>query len=107
DAPAGAPARGRFAYEYLFRFDGPISVGANEIHRGGIAAALGLHRGGNATLLDELRESAPIRQAVQRILSEHRPVDADHGYDKAVWAALLRDVWPQVTSPQDVRVVLD
>ena len=107
DAPAGAPARGRFAYEYLFRFDGPISVGANEIHRGGIAAALGLHRGGNATLLDELREAAPIRQAVQRILSEHRTVEADPGYDKAVWTALLRDVWPQVTSPQDVRIVLD
>ena len=107
EAPAGAPARGRFAYEYLFRFDGPISVGANEIHRGGIAAGLGLHRGGNSGLLDELRETLPIRQAAQRILSERRIVDAAPGYDKEVWAALLRDVWPQVTSAQDVRVFLD
>jgi hypothetical protein len=35
----GAPARGRFGYEYLFRFDGTIGVGANEVHRIGIAAA--------------------------------------------------------------------
>lgn len=39
----GAPARGRFSYEYLFRFDGSIGVGANEVHRAGIAAqALGI-----------------------------------------------------------------
>ncbi len=39
----GAPARGRFGYEYLFRFDGSIGVGANEVHRIGIAsAALGV-----------------------------------------------------------------
>jgi alkylation response protein AidB-like acyl-CoA dehydrogenase len=39
----GAPARGRFGYEYLFRFDGTIGVGANEVHRMGIAAsALGI-----------------------------------------------------------------
>jgi alkylation response protein AidB-like acyl-CoA dehydrogenase len=39
----GAPARGRFSYEYLFRFDGSIGVGANEVHRMGIAAlALGI-----------------------------------------------------------------
>ena len=39
----GAPARGRFSYEYLFRFDGTIGVGANEVHRVGIAAsALGI-----------------------------------------------------------------
>jgi alkylation response protein AidB-like acyl-CoA dehydrogenase len=39
----GAPARGRFGYEYLFRFDGTIGVGANEVHRAGIAAtALGI-----------------------------------------------------------------
>ncbi len=35
----GAPAGGRFGYEYLFRFDGSIGVGANEVHRAGIAAA--------------------------------------------------------------------
>ncbi len=35
----GAPARGRLGYEYLFRFDGSIGVGANEVHRTGIAAA--------------------------------------------------------------------
>jgi 3-oxocholest-4-en-26-oyl-CoA dehydrogenase alpha subunit len=35
----GAPAAGRFGYEYLFRFDGSIGVGANEVHRLGIAAA--------------------------------------------------------------------
>jgi alkylation response protein AidB-like acyl-CoA dehydrogenase len=34
-----APARGRFGYEYLFRFDGTIGVGANEVHRAAIAAA--------------------------------------------------------------------
>ena len=39
----GAPARGRFGYEYLFRFDGSIGVGANELHRTGIAGlALGI-----------------------------------------------------------------
>jgi alkylation response protein AidB-like acyl-CoA dehydrogenase len=39
----GAPARGRFGYEYLFRFDGSIGVGANEVHRTAIAAlALGI-----------------------------------------------------------------
>jgi 3-oxocholest-4-en-26-oyl-CoA dehydrogenase alpha subunit len=38
-----APARGRFSYEYLFRFDGSIGVGANEVHRMAIAAsALGI-----------------------------------------------------------------
>jgi alkylation response protein AidB-like acyl-CoA dehydrogenase len=36
-APAGAPWGGRFAFEYLFRVDGPISVGANELHRDTIA----------------------------------------------------------------------
>lgn len=108
-APDGAPARGRFAYEYLFRFDGPISVGANEIHRGGIAAALGLHRGGNGALLDALREDAPIRQAIQQVLPFHNPAarGSDPGYDRDIWTAVLRDVWPRVTSPQDVRVVLD
>jgi alkylation response protein AidB-like acyl-CoA dehydrogenase len=41
-----AAAGGRFAFEYLFRVDGPISVGANELHRTGIAqAGLGLPRG--------------------------------------------------------------
>jgi 3-oxocholest-4-en-26-oyl-CoA dehydrogenase alpha subunit len=35
----GAPAGGRLGYEYLFRFDGSIGVGANELHRVGIAAA--------------------------------------------------------------------
>jgi alkylation response protein AidB-like acyl-CoA dehydrogenase len=41
-----AAAGGRFAFEYLFRVDGPISVGANELHRSGIAqAGLGLPRG--------------------------------------------------------------
>jgi alkylation response protein AidB-like acyl-CoA dehydrogenase len=34
-----AAAHGRFGYEYLFRFDGTIGVGANEVHRVGIAAA--------------------------------------------------------------------
>jgi alkylation response protein AidB-like acyl-CoA dehydrogenase len=39
----GVPAGGRFGYEYLFRFDGSIGVGANEVHRAGIAAlALGI-----------------------------------------------------------------
>jgi alkylation response protein AidB-like acyl-CoA dehydrogenase len=38
-AAEGAPAGGRFGYEYLFRFDGSIGVGANEVHRAGIAAA--------------------------------------------------------------------
>jgi alkylation response protein AidB-like acyl-CoA dehydrogenase len=38
-------AAGRFCYEYLFRVDGPISVGANELHRTGIAqGGLGLPR---------------------------------------------------------------
>ncbi len=42
-AVSGAPAGGRFGYEYLFRFDGTIGVGANEVHRIGIAsAALGI-----------------------------------------------------------------
>ena len=105
----GAPARGRFAYEYLFRFDGPISVGANEIHRGGIAAALGLHRGGNQTLLDALRVETPIRQSIQQVLAREDRDErtSDPGYDSGVWTALLRDVWPQVTSPQDIRVILD
>lgn len=41
-----APARGRFCFEYLFRVDGPISVGANELHRAGIAQlGVGLPRG--------------------------------------------------------------
>ena len=34
-----APASSRFGYEYLFRFDGTIGVGANEVHRIAIAAA--------------------------------------------------------------------
>ena len=38
-----AAAGGRFGYEYLFRFEGPVSVGANELHRVGIAARLGVH----------------------------------------------------------------
>lgn len=38
-AMPGVPANGRFGYEYLFRFDGSIGVGANEVHRVGIAAA--------------------------------------------------------------------
>lgn len=42
-SPVGAPAGGRFGYEYLFRFEGPVSVGANELHRSGIAAGLGVH----------------------------------------------------------------
>ena len=42
-AMPGVPANGRFGYEYLFRFDGTIGVGANEVHRAGIAAlALGI-----------------------------------------------------------------
>jgi alkylation response protein AidB-like acyl-CoA dehydrogenase len=45
-AVPAAPARGRFGYEYLFRFDGSIAVGANEIHRSGIAAALGVRTSG-------------------------------------------------------------
>ncbi|WP_436777406.1 acyl-CoA dehydrogenase family protein [Yinghuangia sp. YIM S09857] len=36
-AIAGAPWGGRFAYECLFRVDGPVSVGANELHRDGVA----------------------------------------------------------------------
>ena len=40
-----AAAGGRFCFEYLFRVDGPISVGANELHRTAIAqAGLGLPR---------------------------------------------------------------
>jgi alkylation response protein AidB-like acyl-CoA dehydrogenase len=40
-----AAARGRFCFEYLFRVDGPISVGANELHRTAIAqVGLGLPR---------------------------------------------------------------
>ena len=40
-----AGAGGRFCFEYLFRVDGPISVGANELHRSGIAQlGLGLPR---------------------------------------------------------------
>lgn len=35
----GAAGSGRFSYEYLFRFDGSVGVGANELHRIGIAAA--------------------------------------------------------------------
>jgi alkylation response protein AidB-like acyl-CoA dehydrogenase len=109
EAQEGAPARGRFAYEFLFRFDGPISVGANEIHRGGIAAALGLHRGGNRTLLDALRADTQMRQTVQQVLArENRAASDDEpGYDPDVWAGMLREVWPRVASTQDVRVVLD
>ncbi len=41
-----AAAGGRFCHEFLFRVDGPLSVGANELHRDGIAArGLGLPRG--------------------------------------------------------------
>jgi alkylation response protein AidB-like acyl-CoA dehydrogenase len=40
-----AAAAGRFCFEYLFRVDGPISVGANELHRNAIAhVGLGLPR---------------------------------------------------------------
>jgi alkylation response protein AidB-like acyl-CoA dehydrogenase len=40
-----AAAGGRFCFEYLFRVDGPISVGANELHRAAIAQlGLGLPR---------------------------------------------------------------
>jgi alkylation response protein AidB-like acyl-CoA dehydrogenase len=40
----GGPG-GRFCFEYLFRVDGPVSVGANELHRDGIAQlGLGLPR---------------------------------------------------------------
>jgi alkylation response protein AidB-like acyl-CoA dehydrogenase len=40
-----AAAGGRFCFEYLFRVDGPISVGANELHRNAIAqVGLGLPR---------------------------------------------------------------
>ena len=40
-----AAARGRFAWEYLERVHGAISVGSNEVHRDGIAqAGLGLPR---------------------------------------------------------------
>ena len=43
DAPPGAAGRGRFAWEYLERVHGTISVGANELQRDAIAArALGL-----------------------------------------------------------------
>jgi len=41
-----AAAAGRFCHEFLFRVDGPLSVGANELHRDGIAGrGLGLPRG--------------------------------------------------------------
>jgi alkylation response protein AidB-like acyl-CoA dehydrogenase len=41
----GAGPGERFCFEYLFRVDGPISVGANELHRDGIAQlGLGLPR---------------------------------------------------------------
>jgi 3-oxocholest-4-en-26-oyl-CoA dehydrogenase alpha subunit len=40
-----AAAGGRLCFEYLFRVDGPISVGANELHRAAIARlGLGLPR---------------------------------------------------------------
>jgi alkylation response protein AidB-like acyl-CoA dehydrogenase len=40
-----AAAGGRFCFEYLFRVDGPVSVGANELHRATIAQlGLGLPR---------------------------------------------------------------
>ena len=40
-----AAAAGRFCHEFLFRVDGPLSVGANELHRDGIAGrGLGLPR---------------------------------------------------------------
>jgi len=43
-APSAAGG-GRFCFEFLFRVDGPISVGANELHRTAIAqAGLGLPR---------------------------------------------------------------
>ena len=43
DAPPGAAGRGRFAWEYLERVHGTISVGANELQRDAVAArALGL-----------------------------------------------------------------
>ena len=41
-APVDVPGGGRFSYEYLFRFDGSVGVGANELHRIGIAAGLGV-----------------------------------------------------------------
>jgi alkylation response protein AidB-like acyl-CoA dehydrogenase len=44
-AASYAPVNGRFCYEYLYRVDGPLSVGANELHRSGIAqAGIGLPR---------------------------------------------------------------
>ena len=39
DVPDLAAARGRFAWEYLERVHGAISVGSNEVHRDGIAQA--------------------------------------------------------------------
>jgi len=39
DVPDMAAARGRFAWEYLERVHGAISVGSNEVHRDGIAQA--------------------------------------------------------------------
>ena len=39
DIPDLAAARGRFAWEYLERVHGAISVGSNEVHRDGIAQA--------------------------------------------------------------------
>jgi 3-oxocholest-4-en-26-oyl-CoA dehydrogenase alpha subunit len=45
EVPPGAAAGGRFAWEYLERIHGTISVGANELQRDSIAqAALGLPR---------------------------------------------------------------
>ncbi|MBX6388139.1 MAG: acyl-CoA dehydrogenase family protein [Frankia sp.] len=120
-ADPAAPARGRFAFEYLFRFDGTVSVGTNELHRDGIAASLGLSARARppadgddpAPAVDVPADGEPVRAAARALLSSWDlgrlagTTASGPGYDQSLWAALLADVWPRVATAAAVQAVAE
>jgi alkylation response protein AidB-like acyl-CoA dehydrogenase len=114
----GVPAGGRFSYEYLFRFEGSVAVGANELHRIGIAAnQLGVHarRGSEAApgQLDLLADGAPFRTSVRNLLAGGGPKrrslasGSNLGYDSELWEILRLKLWPWLGEPAELRMGLE
>ncbi len=92
-----APAGGRLSHEYLFRFEGGVGVGANELHRTGIAAALGVHAPRTAATgpqIDLLADGNPLRDQVRALttgwgITQLEAVQGQApGYDAAISSAV-------------------
>jgi alkylation response protein AidB-like acyl-CoA dehydrogenase len=102
----GVPGGGRFSYAYLYRFDGSVSVGANELHRIGIAASrLGVLAPGGAVTerppLDLLADGAPIRARMRQLTVR--------GTDNVAsrWDAVRQELWPVLASPVELCAALE